>query len=87
MKAYRGVLITIKDNIQIQGSRNTSYTPRLVNFYPKSNAPIIDKLVEAGGIIVGKTSKHELAYGPRVTTRPSTCLEWPEFPTLSINRK
>ena len=58
-----GVPIAIKDNIQVVGFPNTAGTPALANFYPKANAPIIDKLQAAGAIVVGKTNMHELAFG------------------------
>lgn len=58
-----GVPIAIKDNIQVVGFANTAGTPALANFYPKSNAPIIDRLQAAGAIVVGKTNMHELAFG------------------------
>ena len=58
-----GVPIAIKDNIQVIGFANTAGTPALANFYPKTNAPIIDKLQAAGAIVVGKTNMHELAFG------------------------
>lgn len=58
-----GVPIAIKDNIQVVGFANTAGTPALANFFPKANAPIIDKLLAAGAIVVGKTNMHELAFG------------------------
>lgn len=58
-----GVPIVIKDNIQVVGFTNTAGTPALANFFPKANAPIIDKLLAAGAIVVGKTNMHELAFG------------------------
>ncbi len=58
-----GVPIAIKDNIQVIGFANTAGTPALVNFFPKVNAPIIDKLQAAGAIVIGKTNMHELSFG------------------------
>jgi mandelamide amidase len=58
-----GVPIAIKDNIQVVGFTNTAGTPALANFFPKANAPIIDRLQAAGAIVVGKTNMHELAFG------------------------
>ncbi|WAH55346.1 indoleacetamide hydrolase [Pseudomonas silvicola] len=58
-----GVPIAIKDNIQVVGFANTAGTPGLAHFYPKANAPIIDRLQAAGAIVVGKTNMHELAFG------------------------
>ena len=58
-----GVPIAIKDNIQVIGFTNTAGTPALANFYPKVNAPIIDKIQASGAIVVGKTNMHELGFG------------------------
>jgi len=58
-----GVPMAVKDNTQVVGFPNTAGTPSLVNFMPKTSAPIILKLMNAGAIIIGKTNMHELAYG------------------------
>jgi mandelamide amidase len=58
-----GVPIAIKDNIQVKGFANTAGTPALANFYPKASAPIVDRLIAAGAIVIGKTNMQELAYG------------------------
>src|SRR5262249_36497686 len=38
-------------------------TPALRGFVPKENAPTVQKLVDAGAVILGKTNMHELAFG------------------------
>ena len=38
-------------------------TPALHNAQPKTNAPSLQALFEAGAIIIGKTNLHELAFG------------------------
>jgi mandelamide amidase len=58
-----GVPIAIKDNIQVKGFANSAGTPALAGFYPKTNAPIVDRLIAAGAIVIGKTNMQELAYG------------------------
>lgn len=61
--ALIGVLIAVKDNIHVAGFTNSAGTPALAHFQPQSSAPIIQKLVDHGAIIVGKTTLHELAFG------------------------
>lgn len=58
-----GIPIAIKDNIEVVGMPNTAGTPALMYYIPKSNAPVVQKLVDAGAIMFGKTNLHELAFG------------------------
>jgi mandelamide amidase len=58
-----GVPLVVKDNIHVAGFTNTAGTPALRDFKPKSNAPVADKLIRAGAIVLGKTNMHELAFG------------------------
>ncbi|WP_375038366.1 indoleacetamide hydrolase [Acinetobacter sp. RW6] len=61
--ALMGILIAVKDNIHVEGFPNSAGTPALAHFKPQSSAPIIQKLIDHGAIIVGKTNMHELAFG------------------------
>lgn len=58
-----GIPIAVKDNIHIAGMPNTAGTPGLKAFYPEATAPIVQRLIDAGAIIIGKTNMHELAFG------------------------
>ena len=58
-----GVPLVVKDNTHVAGLPNTAATPGLRGFIPKENAPTVQKLVDAGAIVLGKTNMHELAFG------------------------
>jgi indoleacetamide hydrolase len=58
-----GVPLALKDNIDTAGSPTTAGTPGLADHRPKRDAPIAQKLLAAGAIVVGKSNMHELAFG------------------------
>lgn len=58
-----GVPLVVKDNIHVAGIRNSAGTPGLRNFVPDANAPVVQALIDAGAIVIGKTNMHELAFG------------------------
>ena len=58
-----GVPIVVKDNIQARGLPATAGTPALGGFVPAADAPVLQKLRDAGAVVLGKTNMHELAFG------------------------
>jgi indoleacetamide hydrolase len=58
-----GIPIVVKDNIHVAGMPNSAATPALQDFVPDTNAPAVQRLVEAGAFVMGKTNMHELALG------------------------
>ena len=58
-----GVPIALKDNLDTEGTPTTGGTPGLRGNRPKRNAPVVQSLLDAGAIDLGKANMHELAYG------------------------
>ncbi|MGF6542041.1 indoleacetamide hydrolase [Paraburkholderia youngii] len=58
-----GLAIVVKDNINTAGLPTTAGTPALAGFVPNTNAPSVQRLVDAGAIVLGKANMHELAFG------------------------
>lgn len=58
-----GLPIVVKDNINTRDLPTTGGTPALRNVRPTANAPSLQKLIDAGAIVLGKANLHELAFG------------------------
>ena len=58
-----GVPLALKDNLDTAEYRTSGGTPGLAGHRPKRNAVIVEALLDAGAIALGKCNLHELAYG------------------------
>ena len=58
-----GVPISLKDLIVTKDLQTTFGTQKFAGFMPDKNAPIVEKLQNAGAIIFGKNNTQELAFG------------------------
>jgi len=58
-----GLPIVVKDNINTADMPTSGGTPALRHARPTRNAPSLQKLLDAGAIIIGKANMHELAFG------------------------
>lgn len=61
--ALAGLPLLVKDNIDTRDLPTSGGTPALRNFQPKTNAPVLQALLDAGAIVLGKANMHELAFG------------------------
>ena len=58
-----GLPMVVKDNINTKGMKTTGGTSSLRDFQPAANAPSVQKLIDAGAIVLGKSNLHEWAFG------------------------
>lgn len=56
-----GLPILVKDNIDVKGMPTTAGTTALKDNYPNKNAPAVQNIIDAGGIIIGKSNMSEFA--------------------------
>ena len=59
----RGLPVPVKDNFDTAGMPTTGGTPGLRDHRPARNAPVVQRLINEGAIVMGKLNMHELAFG------------------------
>ena len=64
LRPLHGIPIIVKDNINTIGLPTTAGAFALQDFYPETNAFVINELVEAGAIILAKSNMAEWAFSP-----------------------
>ncbi len=58
-----GIPVAVKDVFCTRGVRTTCGSALFADHVPDFDAAVVERLREAGAVLVGKTSMHELAYG------------------------
>lgn len=58
-----GLPFLVKDSIDVAGLPTTAGTPALDNHRPAQHAPVVQRLLDAGAAVAGKTVMHELSFG------------------------
>src|SRR6201988_210612 len=58
-----GVPVAVKDNICVKGMQASCGSKILGHYHPPYNATVIDRLLTAGAVVIGKTNCDEVAMG------------------------
>ena len=62
-KKLLGVAVSVKDSICVKGVESTAGSRILKGYKPLFNATVIEKVIQEGGIIIGKTTQDEFGFG------------------------
>ncbi len=68
VRALLGIPIAIKDNCLTKDMRTTASSKVLDNFIPPFNATVVNKIIDAGMVILGKTNMDAWAHGSSTET-------------------
>ncbi|HSF54517.1 MAG TPA: amidase family protein [Algoriphagus sp.] len=64
LRPLHGIPLIVKDNINTKGLPTTAGALALADFFPEEDAFIIQRLVDAGSIIIAKSNMAEWAFSP-----------------------
>jgi len=67
LRSLHGIPVIVKDNFNTAGLPTTAGALALKDFIPEEDAPVIQKLREAGAIILAKSNMAEWAFSPMHT--------------------
>ncbi|MCW2878177.1 MAG: gatA [Sphaerisporangium sp.] len=76
-----GVPFAVKDNVDVAGLPTTAACPAYA-YVPERSAPLVDRLLAAGALLVGKTNLDQFATGLSGTRSPYGACESPLVPGL-----
>ncbi len=62
-KSLLGIPIALKDLYETQGIRTTAGSSFLLNYLPQKDARTVERLRQAGAVLLGKLNLHEIALG------------------------
>ena len=68
-KPLSGLPLAPKDLLDVNGFPTTYGFPGYKNYFPNKNSLLVDRLIDAGAIIIGKTNTAELGVGGHTTNR------------------
>ena len=61
--ALHGIPLALKDLYETQGIRTTAGSTFFADYVPETDAVVVQKLKEAGAVLLGKLNMHEIALG------------------------